>query len=178
MSVSRGQVKVVRRTIAAVLMVVGMLAGCGEDPDEAAFRRELVEKALNDDNRRAGEAFLAENATREGVVSLPSGLQYRVIRAGAGATPGADSQVRVHYEGRLIDGTLFDSSYARGEPVTFPLGRVIQGWREGLHLMREGAEWMLFVPPDLAYGAASPSPAIAPNSTLIFKVELLEVISQ
>jgi len=153
----------------------GVLAGCGNDADEQAFRQQLVDKAHNDDNQRAGQAFLARNAADEGVVSLPSGLQYRVLVSGSGAMPGAGSTVKVHYEGTLVDGTVFDSSYSRGEPVRFPLNRVIPGWIEGLQLMREGAQWMLYIPSGLAYGMSSPTPEIAPNSALIFKVELLEV---
>ncbi|WP_379910941.1 FKBP-type peptidyl-prolyl cis-trans isomerase [Marinobacterium aestuariivivens] len=113
---------------------------------------------------------------RRRVVSLPSGLQYRILTAGTGVSPGPSDVVRVHYEGRLIDGILFDSSLERGEPARFPLDRVIPGWTQGLQLMREGAQWMLYIPPELAYGASSPMPAIAPNSTLVFKVELLEVL--
>ncbi len=159
------------------LLIVGaaLLPGCGEDASEATFRQQLVDKAGNDDNKRAGDTFLTNNATAADVVSLPSGLQYKVLVPGTGRSPAADSVVSVHYEGTLIDGEIFDSSYARGKPVSFPLNRVIPGWTEGLQLMREGAQWMLYLPSDLAYGMASPTPAIAPNSALVFKVELLEV---
>lgn len=157
-------------------LVALLLAGCGDDAGQEAFRQQLLDKALNDETRRAGDAFLAANGADEDVVTLPSGLQYRILRAGGGDSPSATDRVRVHYEGRLIDGTLFDSSYQRGEPAEFPLDRVIRGWTEGLQLMQEGAQWMLYIPPELAYGATSPTPAIAPNSTLVFKVELLEVL--
>ncbi|UTW13615.1 FKBP-type peptidyl-prolyl cis-trans isomerase [Marinobacterium rhizophilum] len=152
-----------------------LLAGCGNDAEEAAFRQQLIDKAQNDDNQRAGQAFLAANAQDEGVVTLPSGLQYRVLVPGSGAMPGASSTVRVHYEGMLIDGTVFDSSYSRGKPVSFPLNRVIPGWTQGLQLMSEGSQWMLYLPSELAYGMSSPTPSIPPNSALVFKVELLEI---
>ncbi len=166
-----------KRVMGVVLwaLVGTVLAGCGNDSEEAAFRQQLIDKAQNDDNQRAGQAFLAQNAREKGVVKLPSGLQYRVLVAGSGESPAGSSTVRVHYEGMLIDGTVFDSSYSRGEPVSFPLNRVIPGWAEGLQLMREGAQWMLYLPSELAYGMTSPTPSIAPNSALVFKVELLEV---
>lgn len=128
-----------------------------------------------DSNRAAGAAFLAENAQREGVVTLPSGLQYEVIEEGDGATPGRRSTVVVHYSGTLIDGTPFDSSLQRGEPARFPVNRVIPGWTEALRLMQVGDKWRLFIPADLAYGDRGVGPVIAPGSTLIFEVELLEV---
>ena len=128
-----------------------------------------------DSNRAAGQAFLAENAQREGVVTLPSGLQYEVIEEGDGATPRRRSTVVVHYSGTLIDGTPFDSSLQRGEPARFPVNRVIPGWTEALRLMQVGDKWRLFIPADLAYGDQGVGPIIAPGSTLIFEVELLEV---
>ena len=127
------------------------------------------------DNRAEGEAFLAENAQREGVVTLPSGLQYEVLEEGDGATPRRRSTVVVHYSGTLIDGTPFDSSYSRGEPARFPVNRVIPGWTEALQLMQVGDKWRLFIPADLAYGDRGAGPVIGPGSTLIFEVELLEV---
>ena len=126
-------------------------------------------------NRAEGEAFLTENAERDGVVTLPSGLQYEVLAEGDGATPGRRSTVVVHYSGTLIDGTPFDSSIERGRPATFPVNRVIAGWTEALQLMRVGDKWRLFIPADLAYGDKGVGPIIAPGSTLIFEVELLEV---
>lgn len=134
-----------------------------------------AEAQLADSNRAAGEAFLAENAQREGVVTLPSGLQYEVIEEGDGATPGRRSTVVVHYSGTLIDGTPFDSSLQRGEPARFPVNRVIPGWTEALRLMQVGDKWRLFIPADLAYGDRGVGPVITPGSTLIFEVELLEV---
>jgi len=125
-------------------------------------------------NLQAGEAFLAENAQRDGVTSLPSGLQYRVIEAGSGKRPGATDTVTVNYRGTLIDGTEFDSSYSRNQPATFRADRVIEGWREALQLMRKGAKWELFIPPRLAYGQRGAG-KIQPNSTLIFEVELIDI---
>ncbi len=127
------------------------------------------------DNRAQGEAFLAESAQREGVVTLPSGLQYEVLEEGDGATPRRRSTVVVHYSGTLIDGTPFDSSYSRGEPARFPVNRVIPGWTEALQLMQVGDKWRLFIPADLAYGDRGAGPVIGPGSTLIFEVELIEV---
>jgi len=121
--------------------------------------------------RDAGRAFLAANAEKEGVVTLPSGLQYRVVRAGSGKSPGPTDTVTVHYRGTKIDGTEFDSSYRRGEPATFPVGGVIKGWTEALQLMKEGAKWELFIPPDLAYNERGP----LADQTLLFEVELISV---
>lgn len=126
-------------------------------------------------NLEEGEAFLAENAERDGVSVTDSGLQYRVIEEGEGASPTAEDRVTVHYKGTLIDGTVFDSSYDRGEPATFALNQVIPGWTEGVQLMKEGAKYEFFVPSELAYGEQGRPGPIGPNSTLIFEVELLEV---
>ncbi|MCL5043365.1 MAG: FKBP-type peptidyl-prolyl cis-trans isomerase [Gammaproteobacteria bacterium] len=125
--------------------------------------------------RQAGEEFLAENAKREGVVTLASGLQYEVISAGTGATPNASSTVQTHYEGTLINGDVFDSSYKRGQPAEFPVGGVIAGWTEALQLMQEGAKWRLFIPSNLAYGERAAG-SIPPHSTLVFDIELLKVL--
>lgn len=126
--------------------------------------------------RSEGEAFLKENAGKEGVVVLPSGLQYTVLREGQGRQPKASDSVKCHYEGTLTNGTVFDSSYRRGEPATFPLGGVIAGWTEGLQLMKEGAKFRFFIPYNLAYGERGAGQSIPPYAALIFDVELLEVV--
>ncbi|GIZ13627.1 FKBP-type peptidyl-prolyl cis-trans isomerase [Pseudomonas sp. NCCP-436] len=122
-----------------------------------------------------GRAYLAENAKREGVTVLPSGLQYEVLVAGGGARPSRDDHVRTHYHGTLIDGTVFDSSYERGQPAEFPVGGVIAGWVEALQLMNAGSKWRLHVPSELAYGAQGVG-SIPPHSVLVFDVELLEIL--
>lgn len=127
------------------------------------------------ENLAKGTAFLDENKTKEGVKVLPSGLQYKVITEGSGASPAATDTVKTHYRGTLIDGTEFDSSYKRNQPAEFPVNGVIKGWTEALQLMKVGAKWQLFIPADLAYGERG-RPGIPPNSTLIFEVELLEVV--
>ena len=123
-------------------------------------------------NLTQGKAFLSENANKEGIKSLPSGLQYRVISEGSKKSPGKNDTVTVHYRGTLIDGTEFDSSYSRGKPATFKVDGVIAGWTEALQLMKEGAKWQLFIPPKLGYGDKSIG-RVEPNSTLIFEVELI-----
>ena len=123
-----------------------------------------------------GENFLAENAKKEGVVTLPSGLQYQVLKEGNGKSPKATDQVKCHYEGTLINGKIFDSSYRRNEPATFPLNGVIAGWTEGLQLMKEGAKYRFFIPFNLAYGSRGAGQDIPPYAALIFDVELIEVI--
>lgn len=127
-------------------------------------------------NLEEGQAFLAENREKEGVMETESGLQYKVLEEGDGASPEASDQVTVHYRGTLIDGTEFDSSRARGEPASFALDQVIPGWTEGVQLMKEGATYKFFIPAELGYGEQAP-PSIGPNSTLIFEVELIEVNS-
>ncbi len=122
-----------------------------------------------------GEKFLEENGKKEGVITLESGLQYMVIQKGTGASPTLTDQVKTHYHGTLIDGTVFDSSYDRGEPITFPVTGVIQGWTEALLLMKEGDKWRLFIPSDLAYGARGAGGIIPPNTTLIFDIELISI---
>lgn len=126
-------------------------------------------------NLEAGEAFLAENAKKDGIVELESGLQYEVIKMGNGEKPSATSTVKTHYHGTLIDGTVFDSSVERGQPASFPVNRVIAGWTEALQLMPVGSKWRLFVPSNLAYGPQGSRGAIGPNETLIFEVELLAI---
>lgn len=125
-----------------------------------------------------GEKFLKENLKNENVKSTASGLQYIVEKEGTGAMPTATDEVTVHYTGKLLDGTVFDSSVSRGEPATFPLNRVIPGWTEGVQLMKEGAKYTFFIPSDLAYGAQGVPNAIPPHSTLIFEVELIKVIKK
>jgi FKBP-type peptidyl-prolyl cis-trans isomerase len=130
------------------------------------------------ENLKKGQAFLAENKKKPGVVQTASGLQYVVVKQGAGKQPKDDDTVVVNYRGTLIDGTEFDSSYKRGEPVTFPVNGVIQGWREVLPLMKEGSTYKVFIPSDLAYGSRGAGQDIAPNSTLIFDIELMSVASK
>lgn len=127
------------------------------------------------ENKQKGEAWLADNAKKEGVTVLPSGLQYQVIKEGTGRQPKATDAVVCHYKGMLIDGTLFDSSIQRGEPATFPLNGVIAGWTEGLQLMKEGAKYRFFIPYNLAYGEHGAGQQIPPFSALVFDVELIEV---
>ncbi len=126
-------------------------------------------------NAEAATAFLAENKTKEGVITLDSGLQYKVISKGTGPSPQATDTVSVHYRGTLLDGTEFDSSYKRNEPAAFPVNRVIAGWTEALQLMKVGSKWQLFIPADLAYGERGSGRMIGPNAMLIFDVELLEI---
>jgi FKBP-type peptidyl-prolyl cis-trans isomerase FklB len=140
-----------------------------------ADKLKAMREAKAAENLAAGMAFLAENAKREGVVSLESGLQYEIISEGSGAKPGPTSAVTCHYHGTIIDGRVFDSSVQRGQPATFPLNRVIKGWTEALQLMPVGSKWRLFLPPHLAYEDRHVSAEIAPNSTLIFEVELLGI---
>ena len=134
-----------------------------------------MQREVNDRNRAEGEAFLAENKKKSGVV-LPSGLQYEVLTEGKGKKPAATDRVQCHYHGTLINGEVFDSSVERGEPAVFGVSQVIPGWVEALQLMPEGSKWRLFIPSDLAYGENGAGGKIAPNSTLIFDVELLKVL--
>lgn len=137
------------------------------------FNKPNPELAAN--NKQAGEAFLAENAGKEGVVTTTSGLQYIILTAAEGAQPTASSNVTVHYQGTTLDGKEFDSSYSRNAPATFPLNRVIAGWTEGVQLMSIGEKYRFFIHPDLGYGAKGAGAAIGPNETLIFEVELLSI---
>src|SRR6266705_2523460 len=136
---------------------------------------EQKQKQAGEKNKTDGVKFLEENKNKEGVKATASGLEYKVLKEGTGPQPKATDMVTVNYRGTLIDGTEFDSSYKRGQPATFPLNGVIKGWTEGLQLMKTGAKYQLFVPPNLAYGERAAGPDISPNSTLIFEVELLEV---
>ena len=137
-----------------------------------------AEAALGDANQVASVAYLEENAAREGVVVTETGLQYEILEAGEGAKPGAEDMVEVHYRGTLADGTEFDSSYGRGEPVTFGVNQVIPGWTEALQMMPVGSKWKLAIPSDLAYGAGGAGQVIGPNQALVFEVELLSIPSQ
>lgn len=135
--------------------------------------KERKEAALG--NKKAGDDFLAENKKKDGVVTLPSGVQYKIIKAGTGKKPTDADTVEVQYRGTLVNGTEFDSSYRTGKPATFKLGGVINGWQEALKLMPAGSKWQIFIPSALAYGERGMGPQIGPNSTLIFEVELLDV---
>ena len=137
--------------------------------------RKLAEAAY-EQNKASGEAFLAANAKKEGVTVLPSGLQYEVVTEGDGKKPSATDRVQCHYEGTLIDGTVFDSSIKRGEPAVFGVNQVIKGWVEALQLMQEGAKWRLYIPYDMAYGEHGAGEMIPPYSALVFDVELIKVL--
>ena len=126
-------------------------------------------------NKKKGEAFLAMNKNKKGVKVLESGVQYKVMKAGSGKSPTKANSVVAHYEGRLIDGDVFDSSIQRGKPATFPVTGVIQGWQEVLQKMKVGSKWQVYIPSDLAYGARGTGPKIGPNSALIFDIELIEI---
>ncbi|MDX5348418.1 MAG: FKBP-type peptidyl-prolyl cis-trans isomerase, partial [Hymenobacteraceae bacterium] len=141
------------------------------------LQQEMSQKqnAAGAENKQKGEAFLKENKEKAGIHTLPSGLQYEILEEGTGKSPSKTDKVTTHYHGTLIDGTVFDSSYARNQPATFPVNGVIAGWTEALQMMKEGAKWRLYVPSELAYGAQGAGDAIGPHSTLIFDVELLKV---
>jgi FKBP-type peptidyl-prolyl cis-trans isomerase FklB len=142
-----------------------------------AFQKEMMAKqeVVAKKNKEQGDAFLAENKKKEGVKTLPSGLQYKVIKAGTGKKPKLSETVIAHYRGTLIDGTEFDSSYKRGQPATFQVSGVIPGWTEALQLMEEGAKWRLFIPSNLAYGERGAGGVIGPNATLVFEIELISI---
>lgn len=137
-----------------------------------------ISSAEANKNKSAGDAFLAENKTKAGVVALESGLQFQIMTAGTGPKPKLEDEVKCHYHGTNIDGTVFDSSVERGEPAVFPVNRVIPGWTEALQLMPVGSKWKLFIPAELAYGERGAGQDIKPNSTLIFEVELLEIVKK
>lgn len=149
-------------------------------PDEAnKILQDYFEKLQHEKGgnaKAAGEKFLAENKSKEGVVTLKSGLQYKVLKTGNGNKPKATDTVKCHYEGRLIDGTVFDSSIRRKEPAEFPVNGVIAGWVEALQLMNVGSKWQLYIPSELAYGARGAGSSIGPNETLVFDVELLDIL--
>ncbi|MDR0981900.1 MAG: FKBP-type peptidyl-prolyl cis-trans isomerase [Culturomica sp.] len=137
---------------------------------------EELQNTQGDAAKIAGNEFLAANKDKEGIVTLPSGLQYKVLKAGNGKKPSANDTVQVHYEGRLINGSVFDSSVKRGQPAEFPVNGVIAGWVEALQLMTEGSKWELYIPSNLAYGSRGAGQMIGPNETLIFEVELLKIV--
>ncbi len=163
----------------AALMMAGM-ASCGSNTSS----NENAQEATPDygqqikDNKTLGREFMEQNAKNDSVVQTTSGLQYMVLKEGTGAKPAAEDTVTVHYTGKLLDGTVFDSSVESGEPSTFPLNAVIPGWTEGLQLMSEGSKYRLFIPSELAYGSQGAGDKILPNSTLIFDVELIKVIKK
>ena len=146
-----------------------------------AFQQEMMgkmqakQKVNGEKNAKEGEAFLAANKKKEGVVTLPSGLQYKILKSGDGPKPTKEQTVKCHYRGTLIDGTEFDSSYKRGEPTEFPVGQVVKGWTEALQLMPVGSKWQLFIPSDLAYGPNGAGQMIGPNAALIFDIELISI---
>ena len=149
-----------------------------------AFQKEMKAKQmermkeLGEKNKKEGETFLVENKTKEGVITRPSGLQYKVIKEGTGDMPKPTDTVTTHYSGTLIDGTEFDSSYRSGQPATFKVNGVIPGWTETLQMMKAGSKWRLFIPPHLAYGERGAGRDIGPNATLIFDVELLSIVKE
>lgn len=142
---------------------------------EHVARIKELRATQGEKNKKEGADFLAANKSKEGVKTTPSGLQYKVIKSGAGATPTASDTITAHYKGTLLDGTVFDSSYDRNEPITMPANAVIKGWTEALTMMKVGDKWQLFIPADLAYGEKGAGGAIAPNAVLQFDVELLDV---
>ncbi len=139
-------------------------------------KRTAEMNAVKEKNKMIGDEFLAKNKTAEGVITLPSGLQYKIITTGNGAQPTSNDKVKVHYKGTLIDGREFDSSYKRNEPAVFGVTQVIKGWTEALQLMHVGDKWMLYIPSELAYGDRAAGELIQPGSTLIFEVELLDIV--
>lgn len=170
-----------------ILMTAFKTAYMGNDSVQikAVKANEIIQKFFtelskveSDKNLKAGEAFLASNKNKSGVVTLPSGLQYEIIKAGTGAKPKATDKVKCHYHGTTIEGKVFDSSVNRGEPVVFPVDKVIPGWTEALQLMPVGSKWKLYIPAALAYGERGAGQDVKPNSALIFEVELLEIEKQ
>lgn len=164
--------------------VADMMAGNQPQLDQASaekiiqeFQAQKAEEMAQVMNEKQAEAktYMAENAKKDGVVTTDSGLQYQILEEGDGATPGAEDKVIAHYKGTLLDGTVFDSSYERGEPATFPVNGVIQGWQETLQMMKEGGKWRIVVPANLAYGPRGAGQLIGPNETLIFDIELIAI---
>ena len=164
--------------IAMVALLMTGMASCGGNNTSETTNTEEATPEYGQqikDNKTIGREFLEENAKNDSVTQTQSGLQYMVLKEGTGAKPGPTDEVTVHYTGRLLDGTVFDSSVERGDPATFPLDKVIPGWTEGLQLMSEGSKYRLFIPSELAYGSKGSGDKILPNSTLIFDVELIKV---
>ena len=163
--------------IAMAAMLMTATSSCGGNASDTENTTDTVADYGSEikDNKTIGREFLEENAKNDSVIQTESGLQYMVLKEGTGAKPGPTDEVTVHYTGKLINGTVFDSSVERGEPATFPLNKVIPGWTEGLQLMSEGAKYRLFIPSELAYGEKGAGEQILPNSTLIFDVELIKV---
>lgn len=167
------------KKVAVTLMALGAIS-LNAYADESTGQTQSTGSTMQSTSTQAsgaqsGAAFLAENAKKPGVVSLPDGLQYKIITKGAGPKPTRDDVVTVNYAGTLVNGKEFDSSYTRGQPATFPVSGVIAGWTEALQMMPKGSTWMLYIPASLAYGDQGMPPVIGPNETLIFKVELLDV---
>jgi len=158
-----------RRIYIFLAVIIMSMTSCLKSDDSLSFA-EQAEK-----NAKAGEEFLAKNANEKGVYVLDSGLQYKIIKDGEGEMPTSEDRVECHYEGKLLDGTIFDSSIRRGETATFAVNGVILGWQEALPLMKVGAKWQLFIPSNLAYGYYGSRPSIGPNETLIFDVELISI---
>ncbi len=152
-----------------------MQSALDEFKQQLIIQQQLAQKTLLKKNQQEGKAFLSANKTKEGVVTLPSGLQYRIIKKGSGPSPKLTDKVTTHYRGTLIDGTEFDSSYSRNQPATFPVNGVIPGWTEALQLMHNGDKWQLFIPSKLAYGNRAVGDKIKLGSTLIFEIELLDI---
>jgi len=155
-----------------LIAVLTIIAGCGGE--NSPMQKIELKKDTPMDNRATAEAFMQSNVKEEGVIQTESGLQYKIIESGEGSTPTMSDTVAAHYAGRLLDGTEFDSSYSRGEPLTIPVGGVIKGWTEALLMMKEGDKWTLFVPSELGYGERGVGP-IPGDSALIFDIELIEV---
>lgn len=178
-SIKSGEIKVDKKALLKSIEegLNGKESELSQQDAQAFLQKYMTEqqKILSDKNLKAGEAYLSKNKSEKGVVTLPSGLQYKIVTEGKGVKPKATDTVTVNYEGTLINGKVFDSSYQRGQPVSFPVNGVIKGWTEALQLMPEGSTWMLYIPANLAYGTQQPSPDIGPNSTLVFKVNLVSI---
>lgn len=166
-----------KSSVIAILLGLGLMSMnvYAQDTMTSTTENASTMQTMEENNKATGYAFLEENKKKAGVVTLPSGLQYKVITQGKGATPTASDMVTVNYEGKLINGTEFDSSYKRKQPATFPVSGVIAGWTEALKLMKVGSTWEIYIPSTLAYGEQGAPPVIGPNETLIFKVDLLAI---